>query len=243
RGRVGRGANRAYAYFFYPKGRELTEAAENRLRTIAQATELGSGFRIAMKDLEIRGAGNLLGPEQSGQIGAVGFDLYSRLLAEAVEELKAKMGQGGPAAPKLPAPTIDLPLPAHIPQDYIDDEATRQAHYQRMALLSSPQEAEDMAREMEDRFGPLPRPAQNLLYVVRVKALAARAGFSSLGQEEGQLVLRLREGLELDTPHLPFPGQPWLKASSHQLRLDLKRLGPRWPEMLERLLKAMGGKA
>ncbi|GAI69003.1 unnamed protein product, partial [marine sediment metagenome] len=124
RGRVGRGANLAYAYFIFDKGERLTPTAEKRLRTIFEATELGAGYGIAMKDLEIRGAGTLLGMKQSGYISAVGFSLYTQLLADAVDEQKAK--QAGIPKEKvkpthLPAPTIDLPLPAYIPEEYVSD--------------------------------------------------------------------------------------------------------------------------
>ena len=138
RGRVGRGATLAYAYLLFDKGKRLTPVAEKRLRTIYEATELGAGFSIAMKDLEIRGAGTLLGMRQSGQISAVGFNLYSQMLAAAVEKLK--MQKSGvmqtPSTTKLPPPTIDLPLSALIPEDYIDDMVTRLELYQRMADIS-----------------------------------------------------------------------------------------------------------
>ena len=135
RGRVGRGAFRAYAYVLYDRGRVLTEPAQKRLQTIFEATELGAGFQIALKDLEIRGAGNLLGAEQSGQIGAVGFDLYVRLLAEAVERLKALQRGEKPPLPATarPAVTLDLPLTAHIPHSYVPDLNLRLALYQRLA--------------------------------------------------------------------------------------------------------------
>ncbi|HJX69955.1 MAG TPA: transcription-repair coupling factor, partial [Dehalococcoidia bacterium] len=179
RGRVGRGSNRAYAYFLYSKGKRLTPTAGKRLQTIFEATELGAGFRIAMKDLEIRGAGNLLGPEQSGYITSVGFDLYCQLLAEAVEELKAKQlgkDRASISLAPLPLPTIDLPLSAYIPDDYVADPTTRLLLYQRLAKIGSPGEVERIAEEFKDRFGDLPQVVKNLLYIVNIKALAAQAG-------------------------------------------------------------------
>src|SRR5207253_775314 len=128
RGRVGRGAARAYAYLLYPKDRRLTETAEKRLRTIFEASELGSGFRIALRDLEIRGAGNILGVEQSGHISAVGFELYVQMLAEAVEDLRAALaGAPRPERPRVEEepPSIDLALPALLPEDYVPDPTQR----------------------------------------------------------------------------------------------------------------------
>ncbi|MFA5317841.1 MAG: helicase-related protein, partial [Dehalococcoidales bacterium] len=170
RGRVGRGTNLAYAYFLYEKGKRLTPTAEKRLKTIFEATELGSGFNIALKDLEIRGAGNLLGFKQSGHISAVGFNLYTRLLADAVEELKAK-GEGRPekVARHLPEPTIDLPQAAYLPEHYVTDLDLRLHLYQRLGRLSETAQIEAFAQELVDRFGALPREAGNLLYALRIK--------------------------------------------------------------------------
>jgi len=185
RGRVGRGSERAYAYFFYRKDTSLSETAEKRLRTIFEATELGAGFRIAMKDLEIRGAGNLLGAEQSGHIGAVGFDLYCRILAEAVETLKGK--PKGPAA--LPPPSVNLPLAALIPESYVSDPGARLNLYQRLALLTEVERLDDLETELHDRFGPPPEEVEDLLYTVRLKVVGAKAGASEIVMEEGQVVV------------------------------------------------------
>ena len=128
---------RAYAYLLYPRDTQLTEIAEKRLRTIFEATELGAGYHIAMKDLEIRGAGNLLGAEQSGHIGAVGFELYTRLLAESVDALRA-LHQGLPLPIKAkPRPSVDLPISAYIPQEYVSDAAARLNLYQRLASVTT----------------------------------------------------------------------------------------------------------
>ncbi|MCL5962034.1 MAG: transcription-repair coupling factor, partial [Chloroflexi bacterium] len=156
RGRVGRGANRAYAYFLYSKDKRLTPISEKRLRTISEATELGSGFRIAMKDLEIRGAGNLLGAEQHGHVSAVGFDLYCRLLADAVSLLK------GEPVRHVSDVTMDVPLVALIPQTYVPDDPVRLSLYQRLANAESREQVGNIVLEMTDRFGPPPEPASNL---------------------------------------------------------------------------------
>ena len=154
RGRVGRGSNNAHAHFFFDRGKQLTPEARKRLKTISEATELGAGFAVAMKDLEIRGAGNLLGVEQSGYIAAVGFDLYCRLLAEAVEELRqGRAVEDGRMIPQPPVPTVALPLAAYIPEEYIPTLSTRLSFYQRLAVAKRAREIEDVAAELNDRFG------------------------------------------------------------------------------------------
>ena len=233
RGRVGRGSNRAYAYFLYGQGKRLTLAAEKRLQTIFEATELGAGFRIAMKDLEIRGAGNLLGTEQSGHIAAVGFDLYCQLLAEAVEELKGKPTEK-PVTP-LPQPTINLPLSAYLPEDYIADLSTRLALYQRLAKLKLPEEVEQIAEEFNDRFGKPPPSVENLLYIVRLKVLGTQAGLQSISRENRQVVVKFREEVKIAAKGLErLPG---LKVGVTQLRLDMRQIGSRWREVLEEVVK------
>jgi transcription-repair coupling factor (superfamily II helicase) len=197
RGRVGRGTRRAYAYFFHPPWRKLTADAKARLETIASQTELGAGYSIAMRDLEIRGAGDLLGMRQSGHIAAVGFDLYTRLLAQAVRARKAQKtnGQNGKLmVADLPEPVlIDLPLPAYIPTDYVPDGGLRLRLYRRMAVLELMAEIDEMAVELADRFGPIPDPVDNLLYQLRIKSLAMKAGVLAVTTESGQVLIRLPE--------------------------------------------------
>jgi transcription-repair coupling factor (superfamily II helicase) len=240
RGRVGRGSHRAYAYFLYSRGKHLTFAAGKRLQTIFEATELGAGFRIAMKDLEIRGAGNLLGPEQSGHIAAVGFDLYCQLLAEAVEELKAKQaGVDRVAGVSLaPWPTIDLPLAAYLPEDYVADLTTRLNFYQRLAKVSSVDRLRQIREEFRDRFGNLPSVVENLLYVVNLKTLAAQAGIQSISKEDRQIVIRFREGVKIDRRRLE---SAWsgLKVGMTQLRLDMRLLGHKWQKVLEEVVRQL----
>ncbi|MBA7595368.1 Transcription-repair-coupling factor [subsurface metagenome] len=240
RGRVGRGTNRAYAYFLYTQGKLLTPQAQRRLKTIFQATELGAGFRIAMRDLEIRGAGNILGAAQSGHIGAVGFDLYCRMLAEAVEELRTGGKAKERALPPQP-PTIDLPLSASIPDDYVSDLDTRLIVYQRLAKLGSTRHVDDMAEELEDRFGSLPPQVKNLLYAVKVKILALEAGVKSIAVDEGQIVLQMAEGKKVEKALLESALGDGVKAGTNQVRLNIKRLGDRWQEALSQTLQAMAG--
>ena len=235
RGRVGRGANRAYAYFFYKKGKQLTDAAQKRLRTIFEATELGAGFRIAMRDLEIRGAGNLLGHEQSGHMGAVGFELYCRLLADAVDELKA--GGKQEAIPEPFPTTVDLPLPVYIPEDYVSDLSTRLALYMRLAGVGSLEQVDEMTREFEDRFGSLPSQLEDLLYIVRIKIMGCRVGVQDIHLEKGQVVVKLGPGTEIDKDYLQDLFGDKLRIGPTQLRLDVRRVGKGWRKVLEQLLE------
>ncbi len=243
RGRVGRGANLAYAYFLYDRGQSLTPVAEKRLRTIYEATELGAGFGIAMKDLEIRGAGTLLGTRQSGHISAVGFSLYCQLLAAAVEKQKARQA-GVPdeeiQPSRLPPPSIDLPLPAFIPEEYVFDLTTRLSLYQRMAELEKVEQIEALAQELADRFGALPAEVENLLYAVKIKILAGRAGIESVSTEHGEIILRLFEGMRFDKHKLEPVLRDGIKVGITQLRLSRRRLGREWKGVLEDIVRRWG---
>jgi transcription-repair coupling factor (superfamily II helicase) len=174
RGRVGRGRERAYAYFLYSPEKPLTETAHERLATIAQHTDLGSGMHIAMKDLEIRGAGNLLGGEQSGHIADVGFDLYVRLVGEALAEYR----EDGP--PPVAEVKVELPVDAHIPDDYVPHERLRLEAYRRLADASTYEAVDEVAAELVDRYGPLPEPVEALLAVARFRVLARGAGLDEV---------------------------------------------------------------
>ena len=197
RGRVGRGVNRAYAYLMVPRRRRITETAEKRLKTIMAATELGAGFRIAMRDLEIRGAGNILGAEQSGHIHAVGYELYSQLLAQAVEEVRGeRSGAQTQRQPDVQDVKVDLPIAAHIPAYYITDFATRLGVYQRMVRTHEREEIAALADEIRDRFGPLPKAVRDLLYVMDVKSLASQAGAESITQDGKMAVVQMRDPVE-----------------------------------------------
>ena len=179
RGRVGRSGQRAYAYLFHPRDVSLTEEAYERLKTIGEATELGSGFRIAMRDLEIRGAGTLLGTGQSGHIAAVGYDLYVQMVHEAVQELKGEPVRE-PAEVKL-----DLPLDAHLAADYVPKEELRLEAYRRLAEVTSQAEVDDIRAEWEDRYGPVPDEAARLLDVARLRAEAHRIGAREINVTKG----------------------------------------------------------
>ncbi|HZB71531.1 MAG TPA: transcription-repair coupling factor, partial [Acidimicrobiales bacterium] len=170
RGRVGRAGSRAYAYLFHPRDHALSEEAYERLKTIGEATELGSGFKIAMRDLEIRGAGNLLGENQSGHIAAVGYDLYVQLVSEAVAELKGE-------TPRAPAEVkLDLPVDASLPREYVGKEELRLEAYRRLATVTTQSEVDDIRAEWEDRYGPPPPPAEALLRVAALRAECVRTG-------------------------------------------------------------------
>ncbi len=174
RGRVGRGGERAYAYFLFPPEKPLTETAHDRLATIAQHSDLGAGMAVAMKDLEIRGAGNLLGGEQSGHIADVGFDLYVRLVGEAVAEYR---GDGPVEEPEV---KIELPVDAHLPHEYVGSERLRLEMYKRLAEVRSPEAVDEVRSELVDRYGAPPTPVDNLLAVAALRVKARLAGLTDV---------------------------------------------------------------
>jgi len=204
KGRVGRSAQRAYAYFLHPVATSLSETARQRLDTIAEATELGAGFRIAMRDMEIRGAGELLGARQHGHIAAIGFDLYTRLLAQAVREARAQQEATGQKMPETEAVDemsayvqpleqavqINLPLAAYLPESYVPDDKLRLQLYRRLAGLTTHKEIDDLRAELKDRFGDLPEEADNLCFQLRLKLDAVQAGAKAITTEEGQVLIR-----------------------------------------------------
>jgi transcription-repair coupling factor (superfamily II helicase) len=179
RGRVGRRGQRAYAYLFHPADRVLTEEAYERLKTIGEFTDLGSGFKIAMRDLEIRGAGNLLGQAQTGHIAAVGFDLYCQMVTEAVGELK------GEPVPEPVDITIDVPVDANLPREYVARDDVRMEAYRRLAAVVSTEDVDDIRAEWEDRYGPPPPPAIALLDVARLRVECVRLGIRSITVQRG----------------------------------------------------------
>ncbi|HZP80359.1 MAG TPA: transcription-repair coupling factor [Chthonomonadaceae bacterium] len=184
RGRVGRSNRQAYAYLFYRRHKHLTEIAERRLAAIKEFSALGSGYKVAMRDLEIRGAGNLLGPEQHGAMVSVGFDLYCQLLAQAVQEIK------GEEVTEDILPSVDLPITAHIPNDYIPGEAERIYFYKRMSGVRSLADIENLQAELEDRFGDPPRPVWDALAVLRLRLRCKEAGISSIKSERTNIAIR-----------------------------------------------------
>jgi transcription-repair coupling factor (superfamily II helicase) len=183
RGRVGRAGIQAHAWLFYPKQRQLSDAARQRLRAIQEFTQLGSGYQLAMRDMEIRGVGNLLGAEQSGQMDAIGFDLYMEMLEEAIREIR------GQEIPKVEDTQIDLNLTAFIPADYITDLDQKMSAYRAVATAKSKSELNQIAAEWSDRYGTLPVPANQLLRVMELKQLAKKLGFSRIKPEQKQHVV------------------------------------------------------
>ncbi|KRV48833.1 transcription-repair coupling factor [Wenjunlia vitaminophila] len=201
RGRVGRGRERGYAYFLYPPEKPLTETAHERLATIAQHTEMGAGMYVAMKDLEIRGAGNLLGGEQSGHIAGVGFDLYVRMVGEAVADYRATLEAGGAEVEELPLEVkIELPVDAHVPHEYAPGERLRLQVYRSIASVNSEEDIAAVREEVVDRYGQLPEPVENLLLVAGLRLLARRVGVSDITLQGGNVrfsPVELRESQEL----------------------------------------------
>jgi transcription-repair coupling factor (superfamily II helicase) len=222
RGRVGRAGQRAYAYLFFPPDQQLTEEAYERLKTIGEHTELGSGFKIAMRDLEIRGAGNLLGADQSGHIAAVGYDLYVQMVTEAVSELKGEEVRE-PAEIKL-----ELPLDAFLPTDYVGREDLRIEAYRRLALVTTQAQVDDIAAEWADRYGPPPPPAAALLRVGRLRAECARLGIREVAVARD--IARIAP-LRLKASQMVRLGRRWPKAiykeDIAQLVFPLSVAGPR----------------
>jgi transcription-repair coupling factor (superfamily II helicase) len=209
RGRVGRGASRGFAYFFRHPTFRTKEDALQRLEIIAEHTQLGSGYTIAMHDLEMRGAGDILGTRQHGHIAAIGFHLYTRLLSEAVKRIKPEyagsLAVEAPtsALPELLPVNIDLPLSSTIPPEYVADRDLRLQLYRRMAGIRSQKELEQLLLELGDRFGPPPVEVENLAYQLRIKMLAVKADVRSIAVENGQILLQLDRPTENgDVPDL-----------------------------------------
>jgi transcription-repair coupling factor (superfamily II helicase) len=213
RGRVGRGAARAYAYFFRHRKLAPTPEGQERMEVIAENSQLGAGYSIAMRDLEMRGAGELLGARQSGHIAAVGFHLYTRLLAAAVKAQRRDHGLPEPALPAalladvgLPV-NVDLPLPVGVPNDYVPDQSLRLRLYRRLADVSDEAVLEALSAEFSDRFGPLPEMVTGLFFQMRVKLRAEKAGLVSVSLENGQIILRYPQPADgQKAVHLPDLG-------------------------------------
>ena len=190
RGRVGRSSRIAYAYITYKKDKVLTEVSEKRLQTIKEFTEFGSGFKIAMRDLEIRGAGNLLGEQQHGQMESVGYDMYVKLLDRAVREIKD--GHTESAEDDI---AIDISITAYIDEKYIFQEEDRLEMYKKISLISSNEDIMDVRDELIDRFGDIPDEVENLIMVAGVKALAKRAGFKSISETKDLVVIKFLKNI------------------------------------------------
>lgn len=248
RGRVGRSTVRAYAYLLYDEDAPLSEDARKRLLTIKEASELGAGFRIAMRDLEIRGGGDVLGTRQHGHISAVGFDLYCRLLARAIQDLKEKEREGAVeerreplslTSPEPTGPTVDLPLDVHLPEHYVEEEDLRLGIYRRMAGLSTLEEIERMRQELEDRFGSLPEEAENLMYLLRLKILASQAGVEILSAERSGIAIGLGSLAEIKRRRSQDLLPARLRIVEDRLLLPISVRGADWQQQLERILGEM----
>lgn len=213
RGRVGRSNKLAYAYLFYPADRVLSELAMKRLQIISDHTELGSGFKVALKDLEVRGAGNLLGKEQSGDIGSVGFDLYLRLLDEAIRELEGR-GEEEP-----PEPFLDLEYSGYIPDSYISEPEQKMEVYKKIASVGSEEELESITYELMDRFGPLPEEVQSLLCLAEIRILCRKLYISSMKERGGILEVEFSKVAKVSVDRI----LRLIKESRGRVRLDPKR--------------------
>jgi transcription-repair coupling factor (superfamily II helicase) len=191
RGRVGRSNRQAYAYLLYKPHKFITEAAEKRLQAIKEFSDLGSGFKIALRDLEIRGAGNLLGPEQHGHMAAVGFDMYCQLLSEAIQELKGEVPE------RFELPPVDLPMDAYIPTTYIPNENLRLSFYKKMTAVREEKDVDQLAEEFRDRFGELPKPVANSLEILKLRLKAAKAGIAAITTDRRQVIIKFGTGIRL----------------------------------------------
>jgi transcription-repair coupling factor (superfamily II helicase) len=237
RGRVGRGPVRAYAYFFTDRRHRPTPEAYDRLQALAEQTELGGGYAIAMRDLEIRGAGEILGTRQSGHIAAIGFHLYTRLLSQAVRRLRAER-DGKPSEMDTLPPSVDLPLAAALPEEYVPDRDLRLRLYRRMAEMASQEELAALRKELEDRFGELPEAAENLLYQLRVKILAQGAGVDAVAMEGGVLTVGIFLGE--DTRALEL--HPRARYSRGRLYIPAGNDPEGWKPDLEGLLETLASR-
>ena len=198
RGRVGRSNRTAYAFLMYRRGKYLSEVAEKRLHAIREFTDLGSGFKIAMRDLEIRGAGNLLGAEQHGHMQAVGYDLYCKMLNEAVKELK-----GTAKVEEQYETVLDLETDAYIPDSYMKNEAQKLDIYKRIASIENAEECEDMLEELTDRFGDPPKAVMNLLEIARLKAMAHSLYITEISGNPNRLKLTMYEKAKIEVTNIP----------------------------------------
>jgi transcription-repair coupling factor (superfamily II helicase) len=242
RGRVGRGANRAYAYLLVPQGKQLTEQADQRLNTILAATELGAGFQIAMRDLEIRGAGNILGDQQSGHIAAIGFDLYTSLLARAVETVKAL--REGKDAPEEDVPfsttRVDLGVEALVPDYYVEDLAERLDIYHRLAAMRDLSDLEELEEELVDRFGRIPGPTTVLLYTTKVRILSEACGVNAVVATDERVTFSLDEPTGGARAVLQKALGRGITVGHMQIRLEIDRDDPEWRVELTWTLEELG---
>ena len=199
RGRVGRSTRVAYAYFTVRPDKMLSETAQQRLAAIREFTAFGSGFRIAMRDLEIRGAGNIFGPEQSGQVAQVGYDMYCRLIEEAVREARGAQGESGPAQVET---RVELKVDAYLPAEYVRGENQRMEVYKRISLIKEQESRQDVIEELIDRFGDIPQPVMHLIDIAHLRGVCGRMGISRVNYQSSALIFRLLPGASPDPEKL-----------------------------------------
>jgi transcription-repair coupling factor (superfamily II helicase) len=239
RGRVGRERLQAFCYLLVPADGRVDEQAQRRLRALQELTELGSGFKLALRDLEIRGAGNLLGAEQHGHIAAIGYDLYSKLLAEAVQELR------GDTTGVAVEPVISVSVEGFLPEEYVPEVNQRLALYKRLAGAAGDDELADLRAELQDRFGPLPEPAEQLLDIVRVRIAARALGVERVEAGQGKAVITFAPSTPIEPGRLVAA----IQASRGRLRmrreftLEATIAAGGWPATRDSLLGVLGGLA
>ena len=214
RGRVGRSNRLAYAYLTVSPTKVLTEAAEKRLNAIREFTEFGSGFRVAMRDLEIRGAGNLLGAEQSGFMASVGYDLYVKMIEETVREMRGDVSRGDVET------RVELKVDAYLPQEYVPSDVMRVEMYKKIASIRDRAGREDLIEELIDRFGDPKRPVMNLIEIAHLKALCSNLGIDNVSMKSGEMVLRFSIAAQLNPMKLLMAVKP------HEARLRLVGTNP-----------------
>jgi transcription-repair coupling factor (superfamily II helicase) len=236
RGRVGRERQQAYAYLLTPADGRVDEQAQRRLRVLQELTELGSGFKLALRDLEIRGAGNLLGAEQHGHIAAVGYDLYSKLLAEAVRELKGEMPDS------TVEPVIGVGVEAYLPDAYVPEVNQRLALYKRLTAVSTVAEVDDLRGELTDRFGPLPEPVARLLEVVVLRVAARALGIEKIEAGGRTAVVSFAPSTRVSPERLV----QLIRGSRERLRMkgefavEASMPSGEWPVTREALMQLLG---
>jgi transcription-repair coupling factor (superfamily II helicase) len=237
RGRVGRSSVQAYCYLLYKPFKELTETAEKRLQAVREFTELGAGFKIAMRDMELRGAGNLLGGEQHGNMVSVGFDLYCQMIDDAVKELKGELVE------EVLLPTVTLPMSAYIPEEYIPTEALRIAFYKKVAACRTPQDVERVQAELEDRFGDPPKPVWNILAVMRLRIECIPAGVARIETDKGSVVLWLARRVDKEEYKELYRHNRRIQLMTDRLIMHFDGEMPLRPvENMVKLLQKNGGK-
>ena len=242
RGRIGRSSKRGYSYLLIPRRQSISETAEKRLKAMLSATELGSGFKIAMKDLEIRGAGNILGSEQSGHIHTVGYDLYTRLLSAAVEDLRKEQSNEGNSQDisykQSQQISVDLGIPASIPKEYIEDLTIRLNFYQSLTHIRNKEQINDFEKELKDRFGNFPIEVENLIFILKLKIETGLTGAQSITKNGKQILIQFPYSLSNMKSILNKTiGESW-QIGNQQIRCHIDDLGENWEtELLESMTK------